>query len=165
MDILVFSDSHGKNSDMFSVIRRHRSAEIVFFLGDGLWDMTDFTAEFPDRMLYAVRGNCDMFSGDTPAETVISLAGKRFFLCHGHTTGVKSGLTALEERAIREKADVALFGHTHEAFTSYISDAEHPFYLMNPGSISRSPDGKAHYGLITIQNGELLLSTAVFSPR
>ena len=38
MKCLVFSDSHGDSRNMREALARNPDAEVVFFLGDGLYD-------------------------------------------------------------------------------------------------------------------------------
>ncbi len=159
MKILVFSDSHGHFRGIEKALSLHKDTDFVFFLGDGLREAERISSQAPDILsVYAVRGNCDFFGSDTPYESLVTIEGKRFFLCHGHTKGVKHSLAELRLQAKRDAVDVALFGHTHTPYLTYDSSYEKPFYLMNPGSASPGTDGNGSYGLIQIRKGELLLS-------
>ena len=158
MKILVFSDSHGRSSQMETAIALHKDASYVFFLGDGLREVEYLRDLHPEMTFVAVRGNCDFFASDASFERILDIEGYRFFLCHGHTQAVKWELCRIYRTAIETKVDVALFGHTHKPHEEYISDGERPVYLFNPGSISHSDDGRAHYGLIQISRSGILLS-------
>ncbi len=159
MKILVFSDSHGYQKGMEKALLHHPDADFVFFLGDGLREASRIFDHAKNLVsLYAVRGNCDLFSADAPTEQIVSIAGKRFFLCHGHTRHVKSGLAEIRMHARKERVDVALFGHTHTPYSTYDSSGDTSFYLMNPGSASPGTDGYISYGIIQIHKQELLLS-------
>lgn len=159
MKCLVFSDSHGSTSLMRNALKIHTDAEVVFFLGDGLADAEAVSREHRDKAWIAVRGNCDHTSIFREREAVkvekITLEGFNIVLTHGdlycakYTTGVLKGLAA------REGADILLFGHTHNRFEQYVSDADKPFYLFNPGSAS-GYDGS--YGIINICSKGVLLS-------
>ena len=162
MKILVFSDSHGSFWGVSRALSLHPDSDFVFFLGDGIREAERIPAALPSLVtLYAVRGNCDLGALDAPEESVLEIAGKRFFLCHGHTRSVKYTMYEMHAAAREARADVALFGHTHLPYLSYFSEDQGPYYLMNPGSISRSPDGKGHYGIIDIIHGDLLISNAI----
>ena len=97
---------------------------------------------YPDRRFYKVAGNCD-FGAAEPVTGQLELAGRRIFYTHGHAYSVKYGLGLFKEAARRAGADIALYGHTHEAFCDY----EDGLYIMNPGAVS---GGETRYGLIDI---------------
>lgn len=159
MKCLVFSDSHGSCAVMRKALKAHPDAEVVFFLGDGLADAEKVACDFPDKAWIAVRGNCDYTSVFRDREALkvekITLNGVKIVLTHGdlycakYTSGVLKGL------AMREGADILLFGHTHNATELYISDTDKPFYLFNPGSASGY---KGSYGIINITPLGILLS-------
>lgn len=163
MKILVFSDSHGRDGGMKRALALHPDAEGVFFLGDGIREAAALAEGEPSRFFIGVRGNCDagllgLFGGSMPREEEIVLLGHRILLLHGHTVGVKGGLGGLVSLTDRRNADLALFGHTHEPLERYFSDGKKPFYLFNPGSISRPRSGEPTYGVITLTEGGILLS-------
>ena len=165
MEILVFSDSHGRRAKIEEAVARQiKKPDAIIFLGDGLRDISD--AEIGDIPVYAVRGNCDtmsMFSMDAPDEQCLILGGKRILFTHGHRYGVKSTLTPLINEAARRRADIVLYGHTHEGYERELSaeneygiKLEGPLYIMNPGSIGAYP---YYFGVITIdKSGRILLS-------
>ena len=84
--------------------------------------------------------------GDAPLDQLVELGGVRIFAVHGHVEGVSGGIGALVQKAKRFGAQVALFGHTHVAFTGY----QDGITLLNPGSIARPRDGRASYGALDI---------------
>ncbi len=131
MKLLVFSDSHGMSLYMREAIQRHTDADAVLFCGDGADDVALMRALFPEKAFYSVRGNCDLGS-DLPLEQTLDLGGARIFLAHGHTLHVKFGLWQAKYTAREKKANLLLFGHTHEALSEY----DDGLYIVNPGSIS-----------------------------
>lgn len=159
MKCLVFSDSHGSSAIMKKAIRLHPDAEVVFFLGDGLCDADKLASESSDKVWIAVRGNCDHSSIFKDRETLkveqITLNGVKIVLTHGDLYCVKHTLGVIKGLAIRENADILLFGHTHDPIEQYISDAEKPFYLFNPGSASGY---NGSYGIIDITTAGIVLS-------
>ena len=164
MKILVFSDSHGRDGGMRRALSLHPDAEGVFFLGDGAREALALAEGEPNRFFIGVKGNCDgalfgLLGGtELREEEEIVLLGHRILLLHGHTVGVKGGRGGLVSLTDRRNADLALFGHTHEPLERYFSDGEKPFYLFNPGSISRPRSGEPTYGVITLTEGGILLS-------
>ena len=99
--------------------------------------------------LVLVKGNCDFYL-DAPTATVFNLGLKKIFATHGHLYGVKYGYDRVYYAGYEQKADIVLFGHTHEAM---VSD-EGRVALFNPGSISmpRRYDDKPSYGIIEIDD-------------
>ena len=163
MEILIFSDSHGRANGMQEAIARqvHR-VDAVFFLGDGLRDVDSL--ELGNTPLYAVRGNCDWFSmSSAPDELLVPLGEHKIFATHGHLFNTKSGYGTLLAHAAKEGADIVLTGHTHMPHNEMLpagtviggKPQTKPIYLFNPGSIHSA---NATFGTLTIRDGIVLLS-------
>ncbi len=154
MQILVVSDSHGDFNTLNKLIRTKPKAEVVIFCGDGVEDFMEVKKNYPDKMFIGVRGNCD-WGSQLPNIEIVTIAGKKIYITHGHIQNVKYYLDGLKNAAREQNADIALYGHTHEA------NIEHDdgLWIMNPGCVHRS---ERSYGLIDIQNGEILMNTAIF---
>ena len=157
MDILVFSDSHGRSDNISTVIENCRTKpDAVIFLGDGLRDLAWTVPD--DVPVYSVKGNCD-FYGDEETELIITLGGKKIFATHGHKYGVKLGYGNIYRRAASIGADILLFGHTHEAFCETVTKGsfdglDRDLFVMNPGSLGYDRS----FGTIVIKNGQILTS-------
>lgn len=134
--ILVVSDSHGAVDKLDRIIASQPQARIVFHLGDGARDLELIMHKYPNKYFHRVAGNCDYHS-DLPAEVFDEIEGKRFFACHGHTYLVKYGIGSFVEAAKKEKASVALYGHTHVQDTTYRDGV----LFFNPGSVRRGEFG------------------------
>ena len=157
---LVFSDSHGRAlSRMQRVIASHPEAQIVFFLGDGLSEAEALPSAFPDRTFLFVRGNCD-FAPLYPTEETdeITLEGVKLVFTHGHKYDAKLSLAGLRALAARRGAGICLFGHTHHQTQEYCGEGDLPFTLFNPGSIGQPDCGRPSYGVLTLSEGQYLLS-------
>ncbi len=159
MKILVLSDSHGDIYNLKEVLRIHRDANAVCFLGDGLRDVDALYREVQNSAAWiCVRGNCDfynLFDGCAVGKNAqIEYFGKRILLTHGDLYSAKYGLGGLISLAREREADVVLYGHTHIPKETYVNE-ERPIYLFNPGSICY-PNGS--YGLITLDEGGILFS-------
>lgn len=133
MRILVVSDTHRDRYALRRAILAQPTAEAVIHLGDGADEAEEMKLNFPEKMFLLVRGNCD-WGSTLPPEGVAEFAGKRIFYTHGYTYNVKYGTYEAVSAARAKKADVLLFGHTHNAVTEY----ENGLYIMNPGSLSGS---------------------------
>lgn len=157
MKILVVSDSHGFEDKLCRIVRQQTKADVVLFLGDGEDDFDSVKAKFSDKMFIGVRGNNDWCSRLSNTE-VLSFCGVKIFMAHGHTYNVKYGLERIKAEGRRLGADVVLYGHTHISNIEY----EDGLYVMNPGAVMNYP---GEYGVIDIQNGDVLLNTARFTER
>ena len=149
MKIIIFSDSHRELDGMRTVIAQEKP-DYVFHLGDHDTDAEALMREYDTLPIVTVRGNCDGWS-DTPKTRVFNLGGKRFFLCHGHTLGVKEGYLRATYAALEQKADVLLFGHTHiPCCACEETEPGQRLYLLNPGSCGGY---RPTYGRILLEPG------------
>ena len=158
MNLLVFSDSHGRGPNMLEAVSRQiKKPDAIIFLGDGLRDIS--YCEFGDIPLFAVCGNWDAVSfygkGNADDERIITLGGKRIMMTHGDRYAVKIGLGRLAKAADEKGVDIVLFGHTHEPLSMYLPEGDDsfgfklkkPLYLFNPGSIGGY---ERSFGCVTI---------------
>lgn len=147
MRILVLSDSHRHISNLFTAIENEPTAEIVYFLGDGLNEAEDAVSVFKDKKFFIlVRGNCD-FGGNTPFCDIRSIGNSKIYASHGAEENVKLSYVGIKRVAKENNCNIALFGHTHEKYYSY----EEGLHLFNPGSIK---DG--NYGVIDIMDNGIM---------
>lgn len=150
MKILVLSDSHASLRYMRQTIDAVKPDAVVH-LGDYFSDGETMAEEYRDIPFYAVPGNCDRFRGwiSEPETKVLTLGGVRIMLTHGHIHHVKSGYYSLIQDARQSKAQMVLFGHTHEA---YCHQEEDGLWALNPGSCGYG--GSA--GLVEVRDGQVL---------
>ena len=142
--ILVVSDTHGDERALWQALEEQPTARTVFHLGDGAREAEAVAAACPDRTFFIVRGNGDWGRTSGLPETGLEiLAGRRIFYTHGHRYEVKLGLYRVVCAARERKADVLLFGHTHQPLTDY----DDGLTILNPGSLAY---GRATYGLLDI---------------
>lgn len=146
MKILIFSDSHRNLQPMETAILEENPDNVIH-LGDLESDAEDLRRFFPRLPIASIPGNCDNY---TAAERykIFTLAGKRFFITHGHFYGVKLSLDRLVNTALTAGANVALFGHTHFPHFSEVEG----MLVINPGTIGM---GRRTYGVLTIENGKM----------
>ena len=168
MEFLIFSDSHGNIEYMKEAIRRQPKPPLaVFHLGDGFRD-TKYL-ELNEIPLYTVKGNCDLLWGgdleECPEEQITVIGEHRALLTHGARYGVKSGLGGLIASAVRQDADIVLYGHTHvPKLDTFSAGTElggkvltRPLYLFNPGSIGQ----RGSFGTLTVQGENLLFGHGI----
>lgn len=142
MRILVVSDSHGDEWALGKAMEEQPTASVVLHLGDGVREAESAAARFPERTVYAVRGNCDFGAADVLPAREEKLAGKRLFFTHGHLYDVKSGIYRIVCAARERRADILLFGHTHQPLSTY----EDGLYIVNPGSLGHG----GHYATLDV---------------
>lgn len=148
MKILVLSDSHGNFNAIYDITEKE-APDLIIHLGDGAKEAEDIGYAF-DKRVISVRGNCD-WGSRLESELLYEVAGKRLFICHGHTFSVKSGISTVIEAAHNAQCDVLLFGHTHQQL--YMVDRG--MYVLNPGSAGYMKQ----YGVITIENDSISVET------
>lgn len=142
MRILVVSDTHGDLHSLLRAVKAQPTAEVIIHCGDGEEQYQYLKDTIRDKMVVGVRGNCDWASMLPPTET-LRINGKTIFITHGHLYKAKLTMYNLVCAAREEKADILLFGHTHNAMTDYDDN----LYMMNPGHCSGYG---ASYGYIDI---------------
>ena len=160
---MIFSDSHGDVDRMQLALHRQPTRPLaVFHLGDGFRD-TKYL-DLNGIPLYAVRGNCDLFYGgerdECPDEQITVIGEHRALLTHGARYSVKSGLGNLIDAAVKKRADIVLYGHTHvpdlQVFPAGTTVCgcllSKPLYLFNPGSIGQ----RGCFGTLTVQGESVL---------
>lgn len=147
MKILVISDVHGRISLAERMLERENPDE-VFFLGDGLREISESAKFFPKIRFHMVAGNCDFMAGKE--QCVIKISGKNIFYTHGHRYNVKMeremNYITLRSAAMDCGADIVLFGHTHQPDLFFMNG----MCIMNPGAAAA---GK--YGIIEINRNEI----------
>jgi uncharacterized protein len=174
--LLIFSDSHGSVRYMAEAMRLHApTSDVIIHLGDGTADIDILREHYNFLKYLCVTGNCEDYLiiekplRDRPAPLLFyETCGMRIMLCHGHRYGVKYGYESLIAAAYKEKADIVLFGHTHQSYQEYIPSEKSPapgilgdLRLFCPGSISRPSFGSPSYGIIEIRENGIMMTNAV----
>ena len=153
MRILVLSDSHRHIANLVEAISNEPTAEIIYFLGDGTYEMDEVREIFKEKMFIVVRGNCD-FMDTVPLCVIRNVDTCKIYASHGATENVKLSYIGIKRAAKEQMCNIALFGHTHEKYYSY----EDGLHLFNPGSIK-----EGNYGVIDImENGVMCFHKNLF---
>lgn len=142
LKILVFSDSHRSWSGMIQAIDGQQPDQVIH-LGDLISDAEELSYLYPKLPICMVPGNCDGWT-TVPAIKQITLQGRSILLSHGHLWGVKSGYDAAIAQARAAKADILLFGHTHQPLCQQLEDG---LWVLNPGS------SRSSCGVILLEDG------------
>lgn len=158
MRILVLSDTHGDFNSCQRALDAQTNADAIIHCGDGKAELQYIKDHYTDIPVIGVCGNCDFHTKQQPVE-VVELGGKRFFVTHGHLFQAKYTLSNLVYAAREQKADVLLFGHTHQAMTDY----DEGLHIMNPGSCAGY---FASYGIVEITpKGEIVTNIVKLNTR
>lgn len=149
MKILIVSDSHGLETELFDVLDRHEpEVDLILHCGDSELPFTAFSPY--QAKLHIVGGNCDLDANYhlDISETVEDLT---IFLTHGHLYNVKSSLLKLTYRAKETGARLVCFGHSHVAGSVF----EDGVLFVNPGSL-RLPRNRSEksYSIVTFKNNK-----------
>lgn len=134
MRIGIISDTHGDWTAIDNACELAGNVDAWIHLGDCLPD-AEYIEKTYEVKVYAVAGNCDWPTKDTCYDKVIELAGYKIFMTHGHDYGMRYTQENILEAAKRQRADIAIFGHTH--MVEYIQSSP---ILLNPGSASHPRD-------------------------
>ncbi|MBI1971718.1 MAG: YfcE family phosphodiesterase [Candidatus Aenigmarchaeota archaeon] len=152
MKIGVFGDSHvpDRADKIPNEIRKELYAcDFIVCTGDLTGEeVVEFVKKLgkPHKI---VRGNMDHL--DLPKMEGVDIEGKRIVITHSDEVSPRGDKDQLSAIAKRYGADILIYGHTHE------QDAwqRNGITFVNPGSATRSADGKPHCAVIGIENNSV----------
>ena len=150
--VLIVSDSHGRTENLKGIISVEKPFDLMIHCGDvELSDDYRELVAMADTPVYAVAGNCDVFSS-LEHQVDFDFQGHHILVVHGYYEGVNNGLDGLYRKAKLLGADVALFGHTHMPFYR----EEDGIVFANPGSTDkpRQAGGEKTYMVMDIEPGK-----------
>ncbi|NLD87727.1 MAG: YfcE family phosphodiesterase [Clostridiales bacterium] len=155
MVIVIFSDSHGYREDMRAIISYLRP-DAVFHLGDDVQDAKVISSLFPKLIVESVAGNSlsDVMSGEKKTKYV-EYEGIRMMLTHGHDYRVKYTAGILADAARENNANIAFFGHSHEAFDETIQGVR----CVNPGAMMVSYQAPRSYAVLKCDKNRYEIKT------
>ena len=156
--VLVVSDSHGLTKELEVLRERHLDdVDLMIHCGDSQLMPED---KWISGYL-TVMGNCD-FGGEYPLDTTTEVAGRKFFITHGHRYSVKTSLMNLKYKAQEANADIVCFGHSHVLGAEVIDGT----LFLNPGSI-RLPRERLEktYMVLDLLDDKIKLSVFELSGR
>lgn len=130
MKVLIVSDTHGRDHYLIKTIEKVSPIDLLIHLGDFEEDEENIKAIAPCPV-ELVSGNNDFFIG-LPREKIIQIGKYRIFMTHGHRYGVNYSSSTVIETAIRNNANIVMFGHTHVPMI----DLSGSVWLVNPGSLA-----------------------------
>lgn len=130
MKVLIISDTHGKDQYLIKTLEKVMPIDLLIHLGDfeGGEEHIRLLAPCPTEL---ISGNNDFFNG-LPKEKIIHIGKYTIMLTHGHRYGVNYSTSAIREAAIKNQADIVMFGHTHVPMI----DLNGSVWVINPGSLA-----------------------------
>lgn len=145
MKILVTSDTHGHYKDISDYIIINDDIELIIHAGDYALDAKNISLETGKNCIY-VRGNNDFFDYSSKDLEIIKIKGRTIMLVHGHKQNVYRGYKNLLIEAKKYKANIVIFGHTHQ----YVNEKHDNILLINPGSPSFPRDNNPGFLVMDI---------------
>lgn len=142
MKYLVVSDNHGDRNILVEIVNRYVGmVDHMFHCGDSELKVNDELWEH----FTVVTGNCD-YDPEYKKEQLVTIGNDVIYMTHGHLSNVRFGLTMLSVQAQEAGANIALFGHIHQA----VAEMDKHILFVNPGSISqpRGPIQIPSYAII-----------------
>ncbi len=129
MKIGVVSDTHSKGLPK-SMLEDFKAVDLILHAGD-FCDLADYDVLAKIKDVRAVHGNMDTAAicGRFPRRQIVDCAGYKIGLFHGEGAPANI-LDVVKKQFAKDKVDVVVFGHSHQAFNEKI-DGVHYF---NPGS-------------------------------
>ena len=152
MKILILGDTHAQDDIFLRILAAEKEYDAVLHTGD--FEGSEFVyRELSDAPLYAIAGNNDFFT-DAPYERLLELEGCRIFMTHGHRYHLEKGYSEVCREALKRKAEIAVFGHSHEPVAEYCKGV----LMLNPGSTSwpRQENRCPSYIVLTLESGRVL---------
>lgn len=145
MQIVVVSDTHGRD-EVFQELRlRHPQASAFLHCGDSETDPFNLDG------FVSVQGNNDYYA-NYPLERVLELEGVRVYMTHSQYLRHHNRIESLVAKAKENDCTLVLYGHTHVFDVQEIDGIT----LVNPGSLNHQRDMSVlSYGLITINKGKI----------
>ncbi len=149
MKILIVSDTHGFDGNMWNVIHEEEPVDMFIHCGD-IEHMPTELKEYFDCPVYVVRGNND-YNLRLPETERFEIAGHKVILTHGHHFNIYRNQDAMFYYGMDNDADIVMFGHIHVPLVR----SDNGVTIVNPGSISlpRQPGGEPTYIVMTVEEG------------
>lgn len=146
--IIIVSDSHGQNHNLWRVLEKEKPYNMVIHCGD----YQDRESELISRAgcdVHIVAGNMDR-GDDFPLEKIISLGSHKALITHGHEYRLYAGLQTLYYSALEKEADYVIYGHIHRPVIEVFGGVT----FLNPGSITapRQEDGIETYMILLLMD-------------
>ena len=152
MKVLILGDTHAQDDIFLRILAAEKDIDAILHTGD--FEGSEIVyRELSDAPFYYIAGNNDFFT-DAPYERVVELESCLVFMTHGHRYHLEKGYSEVCREALRRKAVIAVFGHSHEPVAEYMKGV----LLLNPGSTSwpRQENRRPSYIVLFLEKGRVL---------
>ncbi|MCR5509210.1 MAG: metallophosphoesterase [Lachnospiraceae bacterium] len=149
MKILIVSDTHGYEDNMWKAIYREEPFDMFVHCGD-IEHMPAEIKRYLTCPVYVVKGNND-YMLRLPETERFEIGDKRVILTHGHKHNIYRNQDAMFYYGQENNADIVMFGHIHVPVIASVGGIT----IVNPGSISlpRQRDARPTYIVMTVSDG------------
>lgn len=149
MKIMIVSDTHGYDGNMWRAIHTEEPVDMFIHCGDIEHSPAELK-EYFDCPVYIVRGNND-YNLRLPDVERFDIAGHKAILTHGHRFNIYRNQDAMFYYGMENQADIVIFGHIHAPVIA----TNNNITILNPGSISlpRQPGAEPTYIIMTVEEG------------
>ena len=147
MRILIISDTHRRNENLFKILDTIEKPDMLIHCGDV--EGSEYTiSQCVDCPVEMVAGNNDFFC-DLPREREFWLGDYKVWLTHGHNYYVSMGNEMIKQEAVAKGVDIVIYGHTHRP----VIEEEDTVIAINPGSLAypRQEGRKASYIIMNLE--------------
>lgn len=128
--ILIVSDTHGYDDNMWRAIDKEAPFDMFIHCGDLEDRLSSITYKL-DCPIHAVSGNND-YSSELPRIKTFNIGRHKVLLVHGHHHRLYGDRSALYYLAMENDCDIVMFGHLHVP----IVEQSEGIWLVNPGSLT-----------------------------
>ena len=148
MKILIVSDTHGDDYNMWEAIAAEEPIDMLIHCGDIAHSVSDIEDEI-GCPVHAVAGNND-FMLNLPQKDIFNIGKYRVLLMHGHQYNIYRDQSTLFYVARENNVDIVMFGHIHVP----VLIEEEGITLVNPGSLTypRQKGGSPSYIVMTVED-------------
>lgn len=148
MKVLIVSDTHRQNKNLFDLIKIVGPIDLLIHLGDSEGSEDEIALQIKCPVVM-VAGNNDFFSG-LDKEIDLQIEKYRVLITHGHFYYVSVGTENIKKEAISRQFDIVMFGHTHRP----LLEIEEHIIALNPGSLSypRQDGRMPTYAIMELDN-------------
>jgi len=149
--VLIVSDSHGQNHNLWRILEREKPYDLLIHCGDYEYELSEMEIRAGCEVRL-VAGNND-YPGRYPERQEFKIGSHKVLLVHGHRNRLYAGLQALYYQACEIEADYVIFGHLHRP----VMETYNGVTFLNPGSVTypRQADHICTYMTLTFENSEV----------
>ncbi|WP_018659822.1 metallophosphoesterase family protein [Allofustis seminis] len=152
MRALITSDTHTRDAGLYELAEKYRETiDLWIHCGDSELEPTDPAL----KNFHVVSGNTDC-PGNFQLIEDITWHQLNIMVTHGDRFNVRFGIEELYKEALKRKANIVFYGHTHIAKV----DKKDSIYFINPGSLHfpRGTFSQGTYAILEEMDGKYFIT-------